>query len=308
MQELLLYDATRKYFLLLGAVAFFLLYFVNAWFGRFAPEDPSSILYINGIRSWILMELVSPTCFIATILRATKFPSNNSTVADSLNPRSKFMIALFLAHYLNRAIISPLRSPSRSKSHISVLICGMFFNIMNGYLLATYLTSAEAQSYMDRLPSSLWYCGVVTWAVGFAGNVIHDEILMNIRRKAKSKAKAKETANKPKGEHYAIPYGLLFEYVTFPNYFCEWIEWLGFAMATSPFPTLPDVSGLSASSLLTLPSLDNTFWPTLTPPYLFVALELLTMFPRAYKGHLWYHNKFSDSYPKQRKIVIPFIL
>ncbi|KAF4563246.1 hypothetical protein EYR40_007043 [Pleurotus pulmonarius] len=306
MRELILYDAARKYFLLLGTVAFFLLYFINAWFGRFAPENPSSILYVNGIRSWILMELVSPTSFITTILRTAKSPTNSPTVVDTLSPRAKLMIALFLTHYLNRALISPLRSPSRSKAHISVPMCGMFFNVINGYLMATYLASADAQSYMDRLPASIWYGGVATWAVGFAGNVIHDEILMNIRRKAKSRSK--ETASASKGEHYAIPHGLLFDYVTFPNYLCEWIEWLGFAVASAPLPALPSMSGLSASSLLVLPSPEHAFWPTLTPPYLFVVMELLTMFPRAYKGHLWYHDKFGDSYPKQRKIVIPFLL
>lgn len=59
------------------------------------------------------------------------------------------------------------------------------------------------------------------WGLGFVGNVVHDEILFNIRRKATAKGKAKESMGVKK-EHYAIPHGLLYEYLSYPNYFCEW--------------------------------------------------------------------------------------
>jgi len=53
------------------------------------------------------------------------------------------------------------------------------------------------------------------WAFGFVGNILHDEILFNIRRNAKSKGKGKAEEDsdgnngKNKQEHYAVPYGYL---------------------------------------------------------------------------------------------------
>jgi hypothetical protein len=37
-----------------------------------------------------------------------------------------------------------------------------------------------------------FYVGLGLWFIGFVGNIAHDEILLNIRRKAKAKAKGKK--------------------------------------------------------------------------------------------------------------------
>ena len=72
--------------------------------------------------------------------------------------------------------------------------------------------------------------GVALWFAGFVGNIVHDEILLNLRRK---------TMHGPDGKpHYAIPYGYLYRWVSYPNYLCEWVEWAGFALAAAPFPAL----------------------------------------------------------------------
>ena len=122
--------------------------------------------------------------------------------------------------------------------------------------------------------------------------VVHDEIL-NIRRK-KQAEDAKKTQEqlvkeKKKGEHYAIPHGTPYEYISSPNYFCEW---LWFALAASP---LPNFEGFGA------------FPATITPPFLSFAAEVFWMAPRAVRGHQWYHGKFPN-YPKERRAVVPFIL
>jgi len=62
---------------------------------------------------------------------------------SSKNP-SAVLACLFLAHYLNRAILSPLRAPSRSESHAIVTLAGIMFNIVNGSLFGAYLSSPEA--------------------------------------------------------------------------------------------------------------------------------------------------------------------
>ncbi|KAH9984150.1 3-oxo-5-alpha-steroid 4-dehydrogenase-domain-containing protein [Russula vinacea] len=202
-------------------------------------------------------------------------------------PQTPFVLtALYLTHYLNRALISPLRSPSRSKSHLVVVCCAIAFNAPNGFLLAAYLTSASTAAHLSHAASSSprFWAGLALWAAGFAGNVYHDEILLNIRRKAIAKGKAKELleengkpASAPR-PHYAIPHGGLYAFISFPNYFCEWVEWFGFALAASPAPDFTLLPGAAAF-----------------PPWVFFFVEIITM-------------RFKESYPRERRAVIPWLL
>lgn len=81
-----------------------------------------------------------------------------------------------------------------------------------------------------------------------------------------------------KGEvGYKIPHGFLYKYITNPNYFGEIIEWTGFAIMT---------------------------W--CLPSFSFIVWTLANLVPRAIANHKWYKEKF-DNYPKNRKILIPFI-
>ena len=243
----------------------------------------------------MVMELVSPFTFIYAYLRSPLSPFGLGTSLLSIHNPSAVLAILFLIHYANRAVLSPLRTPSRSKSHLIVILSGILFNVVNGPLIGAYLSSPECHVYLTGAYQRprFWF-GVLIWAAGYIGNIVHDEILLNIRRKKKAED-AKETsgqATNKKGEHYGIPYGLLFKYISFPNYFCEWIEWAGFALAASPLPSLDSFESFSA---------------TITPPFLFLVAEVLTMVPRAVKGHRWYNSKFPN-YPKERKAVIPFLV
>lgn len=182
-----------------------------------------------------------------------------------------------------------------------------------------------------------FWAGMIVWAAGFVGNVVHDEILLNLRRKRQTtdaKHKKDDDASKSgnenrtsekgkedeKGEHYAIPHGLLYTYVSFPNYLCEWAEWAGFALAASPLPSFTISSSPIASILssLSLSSLAHSLYPTafvgttpaggVAPPYLFLFAEVITMLPRAMRGHRWYKKRFGEEYPKERRAVVPFVL
>ncbi len=255
------------------------------------------------------MELVSLIFFANAYLRSPLSPTSTLALtsstrflpnAPSLSPMHPptLLAAAYVTHYLNRALISPLRTPSRSKSHLMVVSSAVFFNVVNGSLMGAYLSSPSAQTFLsDAFARPTFWIGLGLWAVGFAGNIVHDEILLNLRRNAKKTLSQDDDANngkdKPKNkqEHYAIPHGLLYRLISYPNYFCEWAEWLGFALAASPPP--------SCASL-------GAFVATVTPPWLFFFNELWLMLPRAYKGHRWYHARFPD-YPKERKAVIPFL-
>lgn len=258
---------------------------------------------ITGMKAWMVMESASFITFIFAFLNSPlSFKNYGHAPEMSLSNPSAILSCLFLIHYVNRAFISPLRSPSRSKFHISVPLAGLSFTVVNGTLMGAYLSSTDAAKFLDgALSRPLFWLGVGLWAFGFAGNLLHDEILYNIRRNANSGAAAKEQTKgaddsdedddhnngKEKPKHYAIPHGYLYSLVSYPNYFCEWLEWLGFALAAAPIPSLMSIHSYQ-------------------PPWIFFLNEVLVMFPRAYRGHKWYHERFPD-YPKERKAVIPFV-
>jgi len=268
------------------------------------------------------MEIVSPIMFMYTLATAP-LAQHNPGLPSITSPQGLLAI-LFLLHYANRAIISPLRTPSRSKHHIVVSLAGIFFNILNGSMMGSHLSSPFTLRWFQQPYATQrieFKLGLALWALGFVGNVMHDEILLNIRRKANAAGKARESANgQAKEEHYAIPYGLLYKYISYPNYFCEWIEWFGFALASGPFPfrlsslSLADLAFLSSpvhwiyAIVTTVIEPSANFAPNLSPPWIFFLTEIVLMLPRAYKGHQWYKERFGDSYPKERKAVIPFLL
>lgn len=82
---------------------------------------------------------------------------------------------------------------------------------------------------------------------------------------------------KPGESGYKIPQGGFFRFVTSPNYFGEIVEWLGWAIASW------SLAGLAF--------------------FLFTAANLV---PRARSHHRWYLEKF-DNYPKDRKIIFPYL-
>jgi 3-oxo-5-alpha-steroid 4-dehydrogenase 1 len=76
---------------------------------------------------------------------------------------------------------------------------------------------------------------------------------------------------------YKIPKGFLFDYITCPNLFGEIIEWGGFALMAWNLPALT-----------------------------FIVWTFANLVPRAKNHHDWYLSHFED-YPKERKIVFPYI-
>jgi len=82
---------------------------------------------------------------------------------------------------------------------------------------------------------------------------------------------------KPNETAYKIPQGFLFKYITAPNLFGEIIEWIGFAIIA-----------------WNLPALTFAIW------------TYANLVPRAKNHYDWYLKNF-DNYPKNRKVVFPFV-
>ncbi|WWD17186.1 hypothetical protein CI109_101624 [Kwoniella shandongensis] len=278
----------------------FTLYLVDAPFGRFSIN--SSKWNLPGNIAWAGMELVAPITFLMTLYTNGHLP---------LTPPAKILSSLYLVHYLHRAVISPLvLSPKRSPLHISIPFGAALFNLFNGYLLAIGLAF-----YPPKQIGTTFWLGIVGWAIGFAGNVYHDEILNDLRRSKADRLTIKDLPEDkdPNAGRYKIPRGGLFGYVSFPNYLCEWFEWTSFALAASPYPFItvppPFASGVGIASLATR-TIANVWWPStlLSPPWMFVLAEITSMLPRAISGHAWYKDKFGAKYPQDRKAVVPGLI
>ncbi|CUA75794.1 3-oxo-5-alpha-steroid 4-dehydrogenase 1 [Rhizoctonia solani] len=234
----------------------------------------------------MVMELPSPITLLYAFSQQTTL-SNLSPF--SLTPHSALPL-LFVGHYLNRAIISPLRTPSRSNSHLIVLLAGIVFNLINGSVNGTWLGAGVQTGSIGWIDAPIGYwIGLAMFGLGLWGNIWHDEVLLDLR-----KNRTGDKDNKPR---YSIPYGGLYSLVSFPNYLCEWFEWAGFALASGSIMT-------PLQRRLTLGSYAGVYF---TPTLLFALVEVALMLPRARRGHEWYHQKFAD-YPKERKAVIPFLL
>jgi hypothetical protein len=84
---------------------------------------------------------------------------------------------------------------------------------------------------------------------------------------------------KPGDRTYSIPVGGMFQYVSCANYFGEIIEWIGFAIAAWSLPSAA-----------------------------FAFFTVCNIGPRALHHHEWYKTTFPDTYPADRKALIPFLL
>ncbi|KDN39051.1 hypothetical protein RSAG8_09087, partial [Rhizoctonia solani AG-8 WAC10335] len=219
-----------------------------------------------GTVSWMIMELPAPITLLYAFSQQTTL---SSLSPFSLTPHSALPL-LFVGHYLNRAIISPLRTPSRSKSHVIVLLAAVAFNLINGSVTGTWLGAGVQTGSIGwtDTPVAYWI-GLAMFGLGLWGNIWHDEVLLDLRKNRDGKKD-----NKPR---YAIPYG--------------------FALASGSIMT-------PLQRRLTLGSYSGVYF---TPTLLFALVEVALMLPRARRGHQWYHERFSD-YPKERKAVIPFLL
>ena len=131
---------------------------------------------------------------------------------------------------------------------------------------------------------------MMIWAVFLALNIFHDDELREIRRAAARNQRKREgeKGEKAKGKGgegvekvYVVPKNGLFNYVLYPHYFCEWIEWVGFWI----------VGGLACG-----------------PARTFVVNEVTTMLPRALQGKRWYEERFGVEKIRGKKAVIPGLI
>lgn len=276
-----------------------------------------SRLNIPGKIGWMTMEV--PGFLILLYIMYTlpaklgiqSLPWENYTMAALFVSRSIYStstdqlphtnITMQTIHYLYRAILSPLISPSMSPIHIINWSGAFLFQIFNGISIGGWLggygptTRADWAGHQNNyVAGARMEFGLVLWAIGFFLTIFHDDELREIRRAAarnqqRRAAQAEHSTGKDKMANgstgvdkvYMIPKNGLFWWIFYPHYLCEWMEWTGFWVA-------------GGSKCL--------------PARTFLVNEISTMLPRAIQGKKWYIERFGEYKVAGRKAIIPKLL
>lgn len=178
-----------------------LLFGVQAWYGRYNESSAG----INPKLGWFLQEI--PTLIAAAVCWATGRLECTASLGNRL------VLFCFVAHYVNRSIIYPLRSRGSKPIPLSIVAMAAGYCTVNGYLQCRSLT----RFLLIPLWSWSTLAGFALWAVGLYINMDSDRILRELR--------------KPGETGYKVPHGGMFCYVSGANFFGEILEWIGYALA-----------------------------------------------------------------------------
>jgi 3-oxo-5-alpha-steroid 4-dehydrogenase 1 len=232
---------------------------------------------LPGRYAWCAAELVGPLNLLFIVFALPSklhLPPNSSSsiLGTGLPAKNELLAALYVLHYINRAVITPLfLAPSMSPIHASIAAMIVIFQYVNSACIASWLVYSSLTPSASSFSPLTSLIGFVIFFLGMAGNIASENELFALRRgaarrKAKSEGKAQITYDKV----YVIPPATRwFKYILSPHYVLEWFEWTGYWILGG---------GLGLG------------WNT--PALWFLINELMTMSPRAVTGRKWYEKKF----------------
>ena len=252
---------TYNWFLVVMAViaifVFIALQFFEAGYGylfdrRYGPPVPNKV-------GWVLME--SPVFIAMTVLWVL-----SDRMWDTV---PLILFAMFQLHYFQRSFIFPLLMRGNSKMPLGIVLMGMTFNTLNALMQGGWLFFIVPTYFPDYYAGWLCkpyiYIGVAVWLFGFITNLHSDYIIRHLR--------------KPGDKKHYIPHGGMFRYVSSANYFGEFMEWVGYAIASW------SVAGV-----------------------VFAWWTFANLAPRAGDLRKRYEEEFGEEFTKlNRKRIIPFI-
>lgn len=198
--------------IIIALVIFSVLLFITAPYGRHTKTTWGPL--IDNKIGWFLMEF-----FVLVVLYFFLLTGTNS-----ISMANGIIAAFFTLHYINRSIVFPLRiKTSGKKMPVLIMLMGMGFNLVNGFLLGYFLGNFRTYP-VEWLASPQFTIGTVLFFMGMYINIQSDNILINLRE--------------PGETGYKIPQQGLFSYVSCPNLFGEVLEWAGFAILMWNLPGL----------------------------------------------------------------------
>ena len=140
------------------------------------------------------MEAASPIAFAVCYALG-----NNNNITAGI------FLVLWEAHYVHRAFIYPFsRRGAARRMPLSVVMMGLFFNLMNGYLNGRYIFTFSGGYAASWLRDPRFIFGTMLFIVGFIINRYADSVLRDLR--------------KPGESGYKISNDGLYRLVSSPNY------------------------------------------------------------------------------------------
>lgn len=195
----------------IALVIFLVLMFVTAPYGRHSNRKWG--VTIPDRIGWFIMEVPALIIFLYFIITGTA----EKTVTVWI------IASLYVAHYINRAVIFPWRIRVRGKQMpLAIALMAVCFNFVNAGFLGYYGGSLNTHFTTGWLRDPRFIAGLIIFITGMAINISSDEKLIHLRKKSSG--------------DYQIPRGGYFEKVSCPNFFGEIIEWGGYAVLCWSLP------------------------------------------------------------------------
>lgn len=239
----------------LAVVVFLSLYFVTAGYGKFRTKQWG--WSIDNRIAWMLMEL--PVFLVMLAIW-------------SLSPLKwrlpqLLLFALFELHYFQRSFVFPLMLKGKSQMPVVIILMGILFNVINGFLQGggLYLFPnpdyEQGVAYLLR-PNAM--AGILLFFIGMAINLHSDHVVRHLR--------------KPGDTRHYLPEKGLYRYVTSANYLGEILEWTGFAIAAAT-----------------------------PAAWVFPLWTAANLVPRAHAIYNRYKEEFGEEALGKRKRIVPFV-
>jgi 3-oxo-5-alpha-steroid 4-dehydrogenase 1 len=198
----------------IAIIVFVTLFFIDAGYGIFISSKWGYT--IPNKLGWLLME--APVVILLLLFWV---------FSDRKMMFTPLIFLLFLQiHYIHRAFIFPFLLKGRSKMPLGIMFMGFFFNIANAFMQGYWIFYYSPQEMygIEWLQTPAFIIGTCLFFTGLVINMDSDKRIRNLRKNGDNK-------------HY-LPQGGMYNYVTSANYFGEFIEWTGFAIATWSIPGL----------------------------------------------------------------------
>ena len=156
----------------IAIVVFIVLNFVEAGYGKMISKKWGPA--ISNKLAWILME-----CPVFIVLFYFWF---NSERRFEIAPLLFFIF--FEIHYFQRSFIFPFLLKGKSKMPLSIMLMGMIFNTINGYMQGEWIFYLAP----DDLYTSAWLTtpqfiiGTIIFFAGMAINLNSDSVIRHLRK------------------------------------------------------------------------------------------------------------------------------
>jgi hypothetical protein len=196
----------------IGLIIFMVLLIITAPYGRHSKRTWG--VTIPDRIGWFIMEVPALIIFLWLIITGK---SEKTVVVWIIS-------ALYVFHYINRAVIYPWRIRTTGKRMpLVVALMAVCFNFVNAGILGYYTGTLHDHYSSEWLSDPRFIAGLLIFIGGMAINISSDEKLIHLRIKRKN-------------DGYQIPHGGLFEKVSCPNFMGEIVEWGGYALLCWSLP------------------------------------------------------------------------